>query len=206
MERDNWNRRRSDFDDRDQDNRYRNNNRFGNNAAKDEEDSYRGAYRFDNTSDHHNQSTYNGFDRSGNRNQHNYRNEQGRQDNVSGRNRFNERDDYSSGNDYRNTRDSVHDRMNRGYDNRERYSSNFNNDYGSDNYRSGRGENYGNMAGSLSFGYDGDNNADPDANRMYNPLSGRRHSYHGNYSTRRPDNFDNRRNRPDDRYREDDRY
>jgi len=65
-------------------------------------------------------------------------------------------------------------------------SSNFNNDYGPDNYRAGQGENYGNMAGSLSFGYDGTSNYDPDYNRHYDPMSGKRRSYHGNYTSRHP--------------------
>jgi hypothetical protein len=53
-----------------------------------------------------------------------------------------------------------------------RTSGNFDGDYRPDNYQHRRGENYGNMAGSLSFGYDGDRNSDPDYNRRYNPLTG----------------------------------
>jgi hypothetical protein len=55
---------------------------------------------------------------------------------------------------------------------RHRTSGNFDGDYRPDNYPHRRGENYGNMAGSLSFGYDGDRNSDPDYNRRYNPLTG----------------------------------
>lgn len=53
-----------------------------------------------------------------------------------------------------------------------RTSGNFDGDYRPDNYPHRRDENYGNMAGSLSFGYDGDRNSDPDYNRRYNPLTG----------------------------------
>ena len=68
--------------------------------------------------------------------------------------------------------------------------SNFNNDYGPDRYGSrGPGENYGNMAGSLSFGYDGDFNVDPYANRHYNPLSGELRSYRDQYVPRHPHRY-----------------
>lgn len=78
--------------------------------------------------------------------------------------------------------------------NRDRYGAgNFNVDYSPDNYGSRtKGLNEGNMAGSLSFGYDGDNNADPDGNRRYDPLSGHRHS---NYESRRPERGQYRGNR-----------
>ncbi|PRY15473.1 hypothetical protein CLV24_10294 [Pontibacter ummariensis] len=70
----------------------------------------------------------------------------------------------------------------------DRYgTSNFNGDYGPDNYGTGRGDNYGNMAGSLSYGYDGTSNYDPDWNRYYEPQSGERRSYHGNYTSRHPE-------------------
>ena len=65
---------------------------------------------------------------------------------------------------------------------------NFNSDYSPDNYGSRRrGINDGNMAGSLSYGYDGDRNSDPDWDRNYDPLSGERRSYHGNYQSRHPE-------------------
>ncbi|MDO6392311.1 hypothetical protein Q4E40_19405 [Pontibacter sp. BT731] len=51
-------------------------------------------------------------------------------------------------------------------------SSNFDINYGPDHLPYNRGENYGNMAGSLSYGYDGGYNSDPDYNRRYNPLTG----------------------------------
>jgi hypothetical protein len=78
-------------------------------------------------------------------------------------------------------------------DNRTRFGgstgSNFNNDYGPDRYRNRPGENYGNMAGSLSFGYDGDYNSDPDYNRQYNPLSGEMRSYRDQYTERHPKRY-----------------
>lgn len=53
-----------------------------------------------------------------------------------------------------------------------RTAGNFDADYHPDSYGRGRGENYGNMAGSLSYGYDGGRNSDPDYNRRYNPMTG----------------------------------
>jgi hypothetical protein len=91
--------------------------------------------------------------------------------------------------------DSVRSRI----EDRDRYGSgNFISNYSPDNYGGSRGENYGNMAGSLSFGYDGIGNADHDQNRHYDPQSGRHHSYHGNYESRRPDRdrFNDSRNDP----------
>lgn len=64
---------------------------------------------------------------------------------------------------------------------------NFQADYGPDHYGRGGGENYGNMAGSLSYGYDGTSNYDPDWDRRYDPLTGHRRSYHGNYTSRHPE-------------------
>lgn len=82
---------------------------------------------------------------------------------------------------------SVHDRI----AHRERGAlSSFNAHYEPDHYGQGGGANYGNEAGSLSYGYDGSSNYDPDWNRQYNPLTGRlsghRPSYHGNYTSRHP--------------------
>lgn len=73
-------------------------------------------------------------------------------------------------------------------------SGNFESDYRRDNYGSGGGANYGNMAGSLSYGYDGDYNSDPDWNRRYDPMSGHRRSYHGNYESRHPESGQYRNN------------
>ncbi|MHC2990796.1 hypothetical protein OB13_04075 [Pontibacter sp. HJ8] len=67
--------------------------------------------------------------------------------------------------------------------------SNFNNDYGPDRYRSRPGENYGNMAGSLSVGYDGDFNADQNRNRHYDPLSGEIRNYRDQYTMRHPKRY-----------------
>ena len=62
---------------------------------------------------------------------------------------------------------------------------NFSNDYGPDRYGSREPEeNYGNMAGSLSYGYDGDFNVDPYAGRHYNPLTGELRSYRDQYIPR----------------------
>ena len=78
-------------------------------------------------------------------------------------------------------------------------SSNFNADYSPDSYGLGGGQNYGNMAGSLSYGYDGSSNYDPDWNREYDPLSGHRQSYHGHYTSRHPN--PNKRNRSGEDYK-----
>lgn len=209
MERDNWNRRPEDY------NRDRRNRDDRNESG----DGYRGAYRLDNDSNHRNETTYDGFDTNrGDAERNRYRgNSYGQRE----RQEFRGNNDGFSQN--RNNRNSLQndstsrdDRQFSGRDRdggynsgrREQYGSNFNNRYASDNYNHQRGENYGNMAGSLSFGYDGDFNADPDQNRMYDPLSGRRQSYHGHYRTRGAENRD-RNNAPsdrNDRYRDQDRY
>ncbi|WP_299708325.1 hypothetical protein [uncultured Pontibacter sp.] len=67
-----------------------------------------------------------------------------------------------------------------------RTSGNFDGDYRPDNYPHLRDENYGNMAGSLSFGYDGDRNSDPDYNRRYNPMTGEMRQRQSNYEQRQP--------------------
>lgn len=91
----------------------------------------------------------------------------------------------SAGYDRENRHDSVRSRI----DNRDNSGwDNFNTDYSPDNYAGRRsGTNEGNMAGSLSYGYDGDRNSDPDRNRHYDPLSGERRSYHGDYQSRQPE-------------------
>ncbi|TPE46036.1 hypothetical protein [Pontibacter mangrovi] len=89
---------------------------------------------------------------------------------------------------------SVHDRIQQD----DPYGlGNFNANYGPDPYGQGGGENYGNEAGSLSYGYDGTSNYDPDWNRHYDPLSGERESYHGHYTSRHPESRLNQRNRYD---------
>lgn len=91
----------------------------------------------------------------------------------------------SGGYDRQSRHDSVRSRID---DNNRSGWDNFNSDYSPDNYGGRRsGANEGNMAGSLSFGYDGDRNSDPDWNRHYDPLSGERRSYHGDYQSRQPD-------------------
>ena len=70
-----------------------------------------------------------------------------------------------------------------------RISGNFDNDYRPDYYSRGPGENYGNMAGSLSYGYDGGYNSDPDYNRRYNPLTGEIRHRSNDHSQRRPHRY-----------------
>ncbi|MCX2741792.1 hypothetical protein [Pontibacter anaerobius] len=91
----------------------------------------------------------------------------------------------------------VHDRMT---DNDPYGAGNFSADYGPDHYGQGGGENYGNEAGSLSFGYDGTSNYDPDWNTKYDPLSGHRRSYHGYYTSRHPEQNESRDKNNADRY------
>lgn len=73
-------------------------------------------------------------------------------------------------------------------------AENFNANYAPDHYGQGGGENYGNMAGSLSYGYDGTTTFDPDWNSYYDPQSGHRRSYHGNYTSRHPEQGQYREN------------
>lgn len=85
-----------------------------------------------------------------------------------------------------------------------RISGNFDGDYHPDNYPQRRGENYGNMAGSLSYGYDGGYTSDPDYNRRYNPLTGEIRHRSGNYQQGQPRRYgppDRTASNPDyDRY------
>jgi hypothetical protein len=174
-------------------------------GAKDPEDAYRGAYRFDNTSNHHNVSTYDWQvarphrteDRNDIRPQ--VSNQQNRQHDYerdwSGY-YHNDRDEDSYGNDRRRQqmlRDERQGPGSRSYNNPRDTSGygNFDEPYGPDRYTRHRGENYGNMAGSLSFGYDGGYNSNPDYNRMYDPLSGR-------IRNRQDDSDDARRDRRND--------
>lgn len=89
--------------------------------------------------------------------------------------------------EHRSVRNRIEDRDPWGADN-------FNADYGPDRYHHGEGENYGNMAGSLSYGYDGTSTYDPDWNSHYDPQSGQRRSYHGNYTSRHPEQDQYREN------------
>lgn len=207
MERDNWNNR----------NRYNNDRHQNReNEDRVDEDSYRGAYRLDTTSDHRNQTTWDGFDRDDrNRNQgndynRNYNSDYNRNYNNDYNRNYNSGQQGSHGgssSDYDNDRNSRYQNQDRsgGYDSRfggnDRHDSvrnridkrelsewgNFNTDYSPDNYAGRRDANFGNSAGSLSYGYDGNRNSDPDWNRQYNPLSGERRSYHGNYQSRHPE-------------------
>lgn len=177
---------------------------------------FRGAYRLDTDSPHHNQTTYN----------RNERREQLRED---PRNYERRPDYYSSGSSYYyNEQSNQPQDPRRDYErNRSSYrqgywqdeethqpesmyrsthiSGNFEDNYSPDPYnRYNRGENYGNMAGSLSFGYDGNRNADWEEHRYYNPLTGHRRSYHGNYTSRHPEPGNERLGRSFDRNRDSD--
>lgn len=83
-------------------------------------------------------------------------------------------------------------------------SSNFDVYYGPDNLPYNPGENYGNMAGSLSYGYDGGYNSDPDYNRRYNPLTGELRQHQDSFEQPQPRRYgppDNTASNPDyDRY------
>ncbi|MDX5417906.1 MAG: hypothetical protein LPK09_01730 [Hymenobacteraceae bacterium] len=172
-----------------------------------DESHYRGAYRLDTDSRHHNETTYDGFDmesqgRRGNAQQggdYVYRRSRNLQDNDNytdyqyrqsygdshGRDNFGSR--YGGGAGMRDTSSR--------YENERRYrggrtyydrntGSNFEANYGPDRYSHRPGENYGNMAGSLSYGYDGDTISDPDYNRPYNPMTGEMRSYRDTYRPR----------------------
>lgn len=179
-------------------------NRYGKHHREVDEDMYRGAYRFDNESRDRNETTYDGFDNrdrrysddrsynrqyrgserggnytndynSSNRDQ-NWNRDRGRSSNSWSQNR-----NYDNQNQQRNWQDDERERQYRSTS----IAGNFDADYSPDPYHSrGPEENYGNMAGSLSYGYDGDFNSDFEEHRYYNPLTGRRRSYHGNYTSR----------------------
>lgn len=165
---------------------YRNPDRDSHHYRRVDEDMYRGAYRFDNESDHSNETTYDGFDLNDSMARHNepynYRGEteQGG-DYVYRRSRNTEDNNrrYSDSNRYGNSDRSSQRRQNnynQGYyeDSYGDGNSNFNNSYAPDPYRNkNRDQNYGNMGGSLSFGYDGDYNSDPDYRRRFDPMSGK---------------------------------
>jgi hypothetical protein len=168
-----------------------------------DEDMYRGAYRFDNSSPHHNVSTYNWNERY--RDERENRNMRERRQGTGHYNT--DQSDYYRNRGYREDRPYREtNRQERGYwqdedrhqpqsyQNARHISGNFTADYGPDSYGYGeQGENYGNMAGSLSYGYDGGNISDYDENRYYEPLTGHRRSYHGNYTSRHPENRPNQR-------------
>ncbi|WP_187261452.1 hypothetical protein [Pontibacter beigongshangensis] len=199
MERNNWNNRDRDF--RHAHNSYEDSQEHSrrNNERRADPDTYRGAYRQDTTSDHRHVSTWNGFDR-GPDNEWQGRNHRSAA-HYQNRNRMGGDSDstYQRGGheSYGRQREERFDSpAHRSHYRQQSFGpgSNFNNDYGPDNYQHRRDENYGNMAGSLSFGYDGDRNSDPDANRYYDPLSGRiRDNRYNRESQSR-----NARNRSDD--------
>ncbi|NDK55481.1 hypothetical protein [Pontibacter fetidus] len=172
---------------------------------------FRGAYRLDTESPHHNVTTYNrelqrNFDQpSGNYSSGrsgNYNENQNMSRNTSrydDRNR--DRGDHRRG----YWMDEETQQPESMYRSRSVFG-NFEGNYQPDNYYARRGENYGNMAGSLSVGYDGNRNADWNENRYYNPLTGHRRSYHGNYTSRHPEQDNERQYRDIDRDRERNAY
>ncbi|MEJ8755488.1 hypothetical protein WG947_00650 [Pontibacter sp. H259] len=175
-----------------------------------DQDVFRGSYRLDNDSPHHHETTYNRNERryqqreeprNYNRNQQYYNQERGNQYHEGS---HNVRDTYRYDNRNQGNprRGHWHDEETNQPESMWRATSvggNFDNDYYSDPYEARRGENYGNMAGSLSVGYDGDRNADWEQHQHYNPLTGHRRSYHGNYESRHPENNNPNRGRSFDR-------
>ncbi|MCC9135973.1 hypothetical protein ACFSKU_16000 [Pontibacter silvestris] len=228
METNNWYNR--EYRDRNFRNRNDRNyhDRYQNDDRSIDRDAYRGAYRLDDDSSDRNKTTYNGSERRNDSGRHLNRynqltyeqdeqNQNSNQDygyrqdwNNSYRNNRNDRDyNYNFGDNRHEYRQGDYDRH---WDEQYRPSSggygtrfggdrnNFDADYGPDHFKGSRDENYGNTAGSLSWGYNGIDNYDPDYNRSYNPLTGRQ-SYHGDYSTRHPDRGRSGRNgNNDDRY------
>ncbi|MBB6610045.1 hypothetical protein H7F15_03260 [Pontibacter sp. Tf4] len=185
-----------------------------------DEDVYRGAYRFDNTSPQHNETTYNGFDRRGERydNAGNYDRRQENRDTGQYANYNDNRNNYRENDWDRNRMQNRNQRPHpRGYWMDEEtqqpvslyrsthISGNFEDNYGRDPYNNySDNQNYGNMAGSLSAGYDGNYNADFNELRYYDPLTGHRRSYHGNYTSRHPEPGNQiTRHDPDRDYRDD---
>lgn len=188
------------------------NNSYRTNDRNLDDDAFRGAYRFETEGNDHDRTTYNGFERRREDGRHfnrysrlTYEQDRDRdhQDSNQGyrqdwsnsyRSNRNDRDyDYNFGDNKRNYFQGGNERH---YDEQYRPTSggygtrfggdrnNFDADYSPDRYRGNRDENYGNTAGSLSWGYDGINNYDPDYNRNYDPLTGRQ-SYYGENSNRR---------------------
>ncbi|MHA6248005.1 hypothetical protein ACXYMU_08730 [Pontibacter sp. CAU 1760] len=167
-----------------------------------DEDSYRSSYRMDNSSPPRNESTWNDSHRAEDRRRsstdynrnynRDYNNDYNRNYNDMNRSGSSgRRDDYRRNGSQgyqqgagQQRHGSVHDRI---VDQDPYGSGNFSADYRPDRYGRGGGENYGNMAGSLSYGYDGNNISDPDWNSRYEPMTGKRRSYHGNYESRHPD-------------------
>lgn len=177
---------------------------------------FRGDYRFNTESPHHNETAYN---RNVNRNER--REEPRNYDRTSGYSGSGRTENYNQGRDRSENRNMPRDSYR--YDDRNRgnysrgywmdeetqqpesmyrsthISGNFEDYYKPDPYYAKRGENYGNMAGSLSVGYDGDRNAEWDEHRYYNPLTGHRRSYHGNYTSRHPEQGNEQQDRNFDR-------
>ncbi|NEM97816.1 hypothetical protein [Pontibacter burrus] len=203
-------------------------NRYGRHHREADEDMYRGAYRFDNESRDRNETTYDGFsnrdrrysdDRSYNRQYRsndnsgyyandNYSSNRGQNWN---KDRMRDSGNWSQNrdNEYQSRQRSLHDNDRERYNRSTSIGGNFDSDYRPDPYYSrGPEENYGNMAGSLSYGYDGDYNADWETrNRHYNPLTGSLRNYQKYYdhhpeqgSAHPGHNFDHERRNDYDRY------
>ncbi|HEY4650496.1 MAG TPA: hypothetical protein VIG72_03735 [Pontibacter sp.] len=186
-------------------------NHFGGDDQPINPDVYRGAYRLDTESRDRSITTYNGFDRYEQQQEHsrNYNRMPENYNQDQFRNYNDDREQQQRNNQPYNRQQN---RAPQGYWRDEETQQperlyrathiigNFESDYGRDRYNNyGSGENYGNMAGSLSWGYDGNYNSDPDENRYYNPLTGHRRSYHGNYTSRHPDREDEHTGRRFDR-------
>lgn len=171
---------------------------------------FRGAYRFDTESPHHNESTY--YRKVDRREEpRNY----DRTSDYYGSGNYNEgRERSENRNMPRNT--NRYDERNRGRHNRGFWMDeetqqpesmsrsrsvfgNFESNYQPDPYYARRGENYGNMAGSLSAGYDGNRNADWNEHRYYNPLTGHRRSYRDSYTSRHTEQDNEQQGRDFDR-------
>jgi hypothetical protein len=150
------------------------------------EDDYHHGYRSDNERNRHHDPTYDGFDLNDSMAQH-YDASTYRAENNQGGDYVYRRDrDYQD--DFNQSERHPYENRNAGHY-RDRFGdgdSLFNNSYAPDPYRNkNRNENYGNMAGSLSFGYDGDYNSDPHYRRRYNPMNGKIRENYGEEDSRR---------------------
>ncbi len=166
---------------------------------------FRGAYRLDTDSNHHNQTTYSGFDRSRRPDEQQggdyiYNRTGGmRHEDVSrselDRVHSNLDQNYDQDNRFRRDRDEQYRPHSGGYgtrfgdEERQGYRSerDWNRDRYNDRYNDWGRERYGNTAGSLSFGYDGDYYSQQERSRHFDPLSGRMQNRPHRYGP--PDEF-----------------
>ncbi|WP_242928337.1 hypothetical protein [Pontibacter vulgaris] len=145
---------------------------------------YRGAYRLDTYSPERDRTTYYGFERDRHQEERHGRNYAlNRSGNMHYENMkwderdrgdYNRRSDYESENRFARNRDEQYrpDRDEARYGNQNRDNFRDERDWDRDQYRNRRNENYGNMAGSLSVGYDGDYYREQERTRHYDPLTG----------------------------------